>query len=184
MPFEEFKKIIDSVYIDIDCVRFYNYGEHFLHKQSFDMVKYVKEKRPDIFVYTSTNFWYFNDDKLKKLIECGIDRVVVSLHGGSQETAQGYMPIVDFENVVDNMRKFVKMRNDMGLKTPQIGWKSVLFPWNDSDEDMNRMRQLAAEIGVDRYGWELSGTASVSKKYYPGSEGHKKLISQNEIFGW
>ncbi len=184
MPFEEFKKIIDSVYLYVDNVRFYNYGEHFLHKQSFDMVKYVREKRPDMFIYTSTNFWYFNEDKIRKIINCGIDRIVVSLHGGSQETAQGYMPIVDFDSVVNNMKRFIEIRNEMGFSKPEIGWKSVLFPWNDSEEDMQRMRDLANKIGVDRYGWELSGTASVSKKYYPGSDGHKKLIKNGEIFGW
>ena len=185
MPFETFKKIIDDTYLHVDVVRLYNYGEHFLHQNAFEMIRYIKNKNKNIFVYVSTNFWLFtNDEKINNLIESGIDRVVVSLHGGTQKTASGYMPTVNFDQVVDNMRNFIRIRNSKNLTKPQIGWKSVLFPWNDSDDDMQQMRNLAQDIGVDRYGWELSGTQSTSEKFKHGSVNYENLVKNDEIFGW
>ena len=44
----------------------------------------------------------------------------------------------------------------LGRDVPFINWRYILFTHNDSDAEMQRARQLAAEIGVDRLCWELT----------------------------
>src|SRR5207248_1260012 len=50
-------------------------------------------------------------------------------------------------------------------------WRYILFRWNDSDEEMNRARQMAADIGVDRLCWEITDHPEdgYSRRFIPGS---------------
>ena len=54
---------------------------------------------------------------------------------------------------------------------PFLNWRYILFNWNDSDEEMDRARRLAAEIGVDRLCWEITDHPedAFSRRFVPGS---------------
>ena len=34
--------------------------------------------------------------------------------------------------------------------------ETILFKWNDSDEEMEEARRLAVELGIDRLCWEIT----------------------------
>ncbi len=52
-----------------------------------------------------------------------------------------------------------------------MNWRYILFNWNDSDAEMARARELAAEIGVDRLCWELTDHPedAYSRRFATGS---------------
>ena len=54
---------------------------------------------------------------------------------------------------------------------PHLNWRYILFKWNDSDEEMNRARRLATEIGVDRLSWEITDHPenAFSRRFVPGT---------------
>jgi hypothetical protein len=58
-----------------------------------------------------------------------------------------------------------------GRDLPFLNWRYILFRWTDSDGEMARARQLAAEIGVDRLCWELTDHPedAYSRRFVPGS---------------
>ena len=58
-----------------------------------------------------------------------------------------------------------------GRDLPFLNWRYILFVWNDSDEEMNLARQLAADIGVDRLCWEITDHPedAYSRRFVPGS---------------
>ncbi|MGH9147793.1 MAG: hypothetical protein ACRD1Q_13865, partial [Vicinamibacterales bacterium] len=47
----------------------------------------------------------------------------------------------------------------------------ILFNWNDSDEEMNLARSIAADVGIDRLCWEITDHPedSFSRRFVPGS---------------
>jgi hypothetical protein len=54
---------------------------------------------------------------------------------------------------------------------PFLNWRYILFTWNDSDQEMTRARELAADIGVDRLCWEITDhpETAYSRRFVPGS---------------
>jgi hypothetical protein len=58
-----------------------------------------------------------------------------------------------------------------GRDVPQINWRYILFTWNDSDAEMQRARQMAGDIGVDRLCWEITDHPedAFSRRFVTGS---------------
>ena len=47
-----------------------------------------------------------------------------------------------------NLRAMVDEKRKAGRDVPVINWRYILFTWNDSDEEMDLARRMAADIGV------------------------------------
>ena len=52
------------------------------------MVKYASAKK--IYTATSTNAHYLTDDNAKRTIESGLDRLIISIDGTTQDVYQQY----------------------------------------------------------------------------------------------
>ena len=54
---------------------------------------------------------------------------------------------------------------------PFVNWRYILFTHNDSDEEMDLARRMAAEIGVDRLSWEITDHPEnmFSRRFMPGT---------------
>jgi hypothetical protein len=89
-------------------------------------------------------------------VHSGIDEVTFSIDGASQETYARYRQRGKFAVALANLRAMADEKARSGRDVPQINWRYILFNWNDSDEEMNRARQLAQESGVDRLCWEIT----------------------------
>jgi len=64
-----------------------------------------------------------------------------------------------------------------GRDVPVLNWRYILFAWNDSDEEMARAREMAAEIGADRLTWEITDHPedSFSRRFLPGSPDYARI---------
>jgi len=82
LPIETYKKIIDELaeinYSGKICPCSYN--EPLLDKRLFDLMKYTREKLPKCEIGVFTNGDYLTEEIKKKLIECGVDRILLSEH--------------------------------------------------------------------------------------------------------
>jgi MoaA/NifB/PqqE/SkfB family radical SAM enzyme len=151
-----FTRAIDEAGPTLVRVDFFNYGEAFLHKRALEMCEYIKTRFPHIYLYTSTNGLALNDDKARRLVHSGIDEVTFSIDGASPETYARYRQRGKFDVAIANLRAMADEKARSGRDLPQLNWRYILFTWNDSDEEMSRARQMAAEIGVDRLCWEIT----------------------------
>ena len=67
---------------------FYFQGEPYLNPEFLDMVKFANTKK--IYTATSTNAHYLNDANARKTIESGLDRLIISIDGTTQEVYEQY----------------------------------------------------------------------------------------------
>lgn len=176
-PIEEFKTVLEQVGEKLIRLDFFNYGDPFVHPQAAEMITYIKEKYPHIYLYVSTNGLMLNEEKIKMLAASGLDEITFSVDGVDQESYSRYRQNGDFNKALSVMAKMVEERNKVGREVPFINWRYILFNWNDSPRQMKRAKKLAAQIGVDRFSWEITDhpTEGKSEQYQTGTEAWKKI---------
>jgi hypothetical protein len=171
LDFEVFRRVIDEAGPSLVRVDFFNYGEAFLHKRAVEMCEYIKTAFPHIYLYTSTNGLAFSEEQARRLIRSGIDEVTFSIDGASADTYAQYRKRGDFEKAIRNLTAAADEKRRTGRDLPFLNWRYILFTHNDSDAEMSRARQMAADIGVDRLCWELTDHPEdmYSRRFAPGT---------------
>jgi hypothetical protein len=180
LDWDVFTKAVDEAGPTLGRIDFFNYGEAFLHKRAVEMCEYIKNRFPHIYLYTSTNGLALTEEKARRLVHSGIDEVTFSIDGSSQDTYVKYRQRGNFDKALANLRAMADEKQKSGRDVPHLNWRYILFNWNDSDEEMNRARQLAAEAGVDRLCWELTDHPedSYSRRFAAGSPDHQRIVNE------
>jgi Radical SAM superfamily/Iron-sulfur cluster-binding domain len=171
LDFDLFRRVIDEVGPSLGRVDFFNYGEAFLNKRAIEMCEYLKSRYPHIYLYTSTNGLAFTEAQARRLVHSGIDEVTFSIDGASQAAYERYRQRGRFDAAIGHLRAMADEKRKAGRDLPFLNWRYILFTWNDSDEEMARARDIAAEIGADRLCWELTDhpEPAYSRRFVPGS---------------
>ena len=140
-----FRDTIDQLSGDLLYLIFYFQGEPYLNPDFLDMVKYASQK--GIYTATSTNAHYLNDANARRTVESGLDRLIISIDGTTQDVYQQYRVGGKLEKVLAGARNIMKWKKELKSKTPFVFFQFLVVKPNEHQiEDVKR---LAAEIGVD-----------------------------------
>ncbi len=146
MSLETFQKILDVMGDDIFFLLLYHQGEPYLNPHFLDFVRLAKEK--NIYCTTSTNGHYFDEQTIRATIESGLDSMIVSLDGVTQETYERYRVHGKLEKVLEGTRRFMEIKKEMKSRTPLIALQFLVMKHNE--HELPAIRELAKELGVDR----------------------------------
>ncbi|HPK10265.1 MAG TPA: radical SAM protein, partial [Saprospiraceae bacterium] len=111
-----FTNIIDQLYNNLFYLIFYFQGEPYINPEFLNMVQYANKK--GIYTITSTNAHFLNDENSKKTIESGLNRLIISVDGTTQEVYESYRKEGSFEKVVEGARNIVKWKKELKSTTP------------------------------------------------------------------
>lgn len=140
-----FTETIDQLYKELFYLVFYFQGEPFLNPQFLDMVQYASSKK--IYTATSTNAHYLNDANAKRTVESGLDRLIISIDGTTQDVYQQYRVGGSLDKVLQGAKNMVKWKRQMKSKTPFIIFQFLVVRHNE--HQVEAVKKLAREIGVD-----------------------------------
>ena len=140
-----FEATIDSIHRDLIYLTFYFQGEPYLHPDFLKMVRYAADKK--IYTATSTNAHYLNDEKAKETIESGLDRLIISIDGTTQETYSQYRVGGNLNKVIEGTKKLVEWKRKLNAKKPFLIFQFLVVKPNE--HQIEEVKQLAKEIGVD-----------------------------------
>ncbi len=140
-----FKKTIDDIHKDLLYLIFYFQGEPYLNPDFLEMVKYANTK--NIYTATSTNAHYLNDEVAKKTVESGLDRLIISIDGTTQDVYQQYRVGGNLEKVLEGAKNIMKWKKELKSKTPFVFFQFLVVKPNEHQID--DIKRLAKEIGVD-----------------------------------
>src|SRR3954470_16484171 len=141
-----FTETIDQLSKDLLYLVFYFQGEPYLNPAFLDMVKYAAGK--GIYTATSSNAHYLTDAKAKATVESGLDRLIISIDGTTQDVYQQYRVGGKLNKVLEGARNIVKWKKELKSKTPFVFFQFLVVKPNEHQiEDVKR---LAKEIGVDQ----------------------------------
>lgn len=140
-----FHKTIDELYKDVFYLTFYFQGEPYLNPKFLEMVKYASSK--NIYTATSTNAHYLDDKNAKATVESGLDRLVISIDGTTQESYQSYRIGGDLNKVMEGTKNILKWKKELRSKTPHVIFQFVVFRQNE--HEVEAIKKLGKDLGVD-----------------------------------
>ena len=140
-----FRKTIDEMHRELLYLIFYFQGEPYLNPSFLDMVRYASEKK--IYTATSTNAHYLTDENARKTVESGLDRLIISIDGTTQEVYQQYRIGGKLDKVLEGAKNIVKWKKSLNSKKPFVVFQFLVVKPNEHQVD--EVKKLAGEIGVD-----------------------------------
>ena len=140
-----FSKVIDELAPVLTNLTFYFQGEPYLNPKFLEMVRYASKK--NIFTSTSTNAHYLNDEQARQTVESGLDRLIVSIDGVSQNTYEQYRIGGQLSKVVEGTKNVIAWKRKLKSRTPHVVFQFLVVRANE--HDIPRLHQLAKEMGVD-----------------------------------
>lgn len=142
---EFYQRVIDQIHRDTFYLTFYFQGEPYINPNFLDMVKYAAEK--NIYTATSTNAHFLNDENAKKTVESGLDRLIISIDGTTQETYENYRVNGSLEKVIEGAKNVVKWKKELKSRTPHLIFQFLVVKPNEHQID--EVYELAEELGID-----------------------------------
>ncbi|MBL7877081.1 MAG: SPASM domain-containing protein [Cyclobacteriaceae bacterium] len=142
---ELFKNTINELAKTLSYLTFYFQGEPYLHPQFLDLVHYASLKK--IYTATSTNAHYLSEAMAKHTIESGLDRIIISIDGTSQETYEAYRIGGKLDKVLEGARNIVRWKKELKSLTPFVVFQFLVVKQNE--HQIAAVHKLAKEIGVD-----------------------------------
>ena len=143
---EFFRRTIDELSGNLIYLTFYFQGEPFLNPAFLDMVRYARRK--GIYTATSTNAHYLTEANARKTVESGLDRLIISIDGTSQETYQGYRIGGNLQKVISGARQIMEWKKKLRSRTPFVIFQFLVVRTNE--HQIPDIRRLALELGVDQ----------------------------------
>ena len=143
---ETFQKIVDEAAPYLSYLIFYFQGEPYLNPDFTDMVRYAADR--NVFVATSTNAHFFDEETAEKTVKSGLGKIVVSLDGLSQETYEQYRVGGNFETAATGVRKLVEAKRRLKSETPFVELQFIVFSHNESE--IGRVQTFGKELGADK----------------------------------
>lgn len=140
-----FKQTIDEIHKELLYLIFYFQGEPYLNPDFLEMVKYATEKK--IYTATSTNAHYLNDSNAKKTVESGLDRLIISIDGTTQETYQQYRRGGRLDKVLQGAANIVKWKKALKSKKPFVIFQFLVVKHNE--HQLEEVKALAKQTGAD-----------------------------------
>ncbi len=145
LDMETYTKVIDQLGEKLTYLTLYFQGEPYLNKSFLDMVGYASQKK--IYTSTSTNAHYLDDENCKRTIESGLDRLIISIDGITEETYKKYRIGGQLEKVMEGTLNLVAWKKKMKSRKPYIIWQFIVFGHNE--HEIEDVKKFAKETGMD-----------------------------------
>jgi predicted transcriptional regulator len=146
LEWELYKCLIDEIGDYLFHIELHNWGEPLLHKQTPEFIRYAKSKEIKVVVHTNLSI-NLSDEYIQDLVRSGLDQLVISADGASQETYEKYRRGGNISLVRNNMERIQAEKGALGFKTPEILWKFLVFKHNE--HEIARVRTIYKDWGAD-----------------------------------
>lgn len=185
MPWKNFQKTIDEISPSLWSITLYFQGEPFLHPNFLDMILYCHDKR--LFTYTSTNGQLITDKIARRIIESGLDKIIISVDGLTQTVYEQYRRGGDLVKAIEAIRLLAQWKKELNSKTPIIEAQFIVMKHNEfqipdfkttakdwgadkavlktAQIDLDRVESLMPnQIRYSRYAKQTNGTWQLKKR--------------------
>ena len=142
---EQFKTIIDRLAKHLQSINLYSWGEPLLHKSLVDMIRHTAINHK-VRTITSVHLGNLSDEQVEGIATSGLDKLIVSVDGATQEVYEKYRVGGDIEKVFTNMNRLMEAKKRYNSKV-NVVWNFLVMKQNEHQMDIARDR--AKQIGVE-----------------------------------
>jgi MoaA/NifB/PqqE/SkfB family radical SAM enzyme len=141
-----YKSIIDQGQKHLSYLQLFFQGEPLLHPKFVKMAEYAVKS--NIYTSTSTNGLLLTREKAKEIVKSGLQRIIVSMDGTTQETYEKYRVGGNIEQVKKGIENLVQAKKELGSNTPFLILQLVVFKWNE--HQVEEIQTLGKTLKVDK----------------------------------
>lgn len=142
---ELFTKTIDELKNTLTYLTFYFQGEPYLNPNFLKQVAYAHKSK--IFTSTSTNAHYLTPEKAEETVKSGLDRLIISIDGTTQETYESYRVGGSLEKVIEGTKNLIAAKRKLKSQKPYLIFQFLVVKPNE--HQINDVHKLAKALGVD-----------------------------------
>jgi len=142
---ENFNRWLDQLSPTLSYLNFYFQGEPFIHN---DILQFIsKASQAGIYTSTSTNAHFITEKKAQEIVQSGLDRILISIDGTTQEVYEQYRVHGSLQKVLDGTKHLVEARKNLNSRTPHIIFQFLVVRPNE--HQIEEAKQLANQYKVD-----------------------------------
>ncbi|MBX2928902.1 MAG: SPASM domain-containing protein [Saprospiraceae bacterium] len=140
-----FRRLVDELAPDLLYLIFYFQGEPYINPNFLEMVAHARSRK--IYTITSTNGHFLDDDNARRTVASGLDRLIISVDGATQEVYEQYRIGGQLDKVLEGAANVVRWKKQLRSATPHVIFQFLVVRPNEHQiPDIYRM---AREIGVN-----------------------------------
>lgn len=139
------RRILDQVKDTVFYINYYFQGEPFLHPEFLDLIREAKNRK--IYTATSTNAHFITREKAEDIIKSGLDRLIISIDGLTQETYENYRVHGQLSKVLEGTQHLLDAKKKMNSRTPHLIFQFLAVKPNEHEID--DVFKLGKEMGID-----------------------------------
>lgn len=143
---ELFLSLIEEIKSRIFHIIFYFQGEPTLNSKLPEMIRVAHNA--GIYTSTSTNAQAITKVMANKLVKSGLDKIIISIDGTSQNTYQKYRIGGKLEKTIDAVRFINDSKKKLNSLTPLVELQFIVFKSNEHEVD--EMKKLAVALKANK----------------------------------
>jgi len=177
--------VLDELGEYLFLVMFYNYGEPLLNPNVSAFIRKAKQYGIETELHTNLSL-PLSDQRIDDLLTSGLDRLLASIDGFSQQTYQIHRVGGDLALVKSNLERIVKARNRLRLNT-HISWGFLVFSFNE--HEIPATQRYCHELGIefhrrDAFVDNPEWLPSYRKRETPWIVPQEALLKKDSSKGW
>jgi radical SAM protein with 4Fe4S-binding SPASM domain len=141
----DFKNWIAELAPTLTYLNFYFQGEPFIHPNILDLVREAHDR--GIYTSTSTNAHFLTESMARMTVESGLDRLIISIDGTTQEIYEQYRVHGSLDKVLEGAARVIRWKKELKKKTPHVIFQFLVVRPNE--HQIGDIRLLAKTMGAD-----------------------------------
>lgn len=144
LSYSDFKNTLEELGDYLIQISLYNWGEPLLNKDIFKMIRTAKSR--GITTVLSTTLNPFNEKIRENLVTSGLDVLIVSLDGASQESVEKYQRGNNFKAVLQAMESIVETKERLNSSSPLVQWRYMVNRYNE--HEIPKANRISEKLGI------------------------------------
>lgn len=181
MNLENYRKFITPLKGYLFQVFLYNWGEPFLNKDIYNIISFNTQN--NIGSAVSTNFNIPIDSY--KLIDSGLEHLIISCDGVTQDVYVKYRKGGDITRVFHNLQSLIKAKKRRKTKLPFIEWQCLVTKHNETQ--LKTIKRTALKMGVNRVRfaninfYSTNCNVDIQEEWLPKNSRYRSFASEKSL---